>query len=121
VRRSLLAAAGILLVAIAGLAQRREQFEFGYGMREPAIRNVPYDGQFTFVRVKYETAPGGFWAGGRPSWVHGYPIAEQNLMRIMNDISLLGAHSDDVNVLTLDDPELGAIRSPTSSRSAGGR
>ena len=106
-RRPLLTAAGILLVAIAGLAQRREQFEFGYGMREPAIRNVPYDGQFTFVRVKYETAPGGFWAGGRPSWVHGYPIAEQNLMRIMNDISLLGAHSDDVNVLTLDDPELG--------------
>ena len=107
-RRSLLTAAGLLVVAVAALAQRRDPFDYyGFSGREPAIHNVPYDGQFTFVRVKYETAPGGFWAGGRPSWVHGYPIAEQNLMRIMNDISFLGAHSDEVNVLTLDDPELG--------------
>jgi hypothetical protein len=56
--------------------------------------------------VKYETAPGGYWAGGRPSWVHGFPLAEENLMRIMNDISLFGGRTDDVNVLTLDDPEL---------------
>ena len=72
----------------------------------PPIHNVPYDGQFTFVRVKYDTAPGGYWAGGRPSWVHGYPIAEENLMRIMNDISFFNARTDEVNVLTLDDPEL---------------
>ena len=99
------AAAGVVLAAIALGAQGREFFDFGYG-RNPTIRNVPYDGQFTFVRIKYETAPGGFWAGGRPSWVHGYPIAEQNLMKIMNDISFLGARSDEVNVLTLDDPDL---------------
>ena len=93
-------------MAITALAQRRDDFDFGFGGRVPAIHNVPYDGQFTFVRIKYETAPGGFWAGGRPSWVHGYPIAEQNLMKIMNDISFLGARSDEVNVLTLDDPDL---------------
>src|SRR3989442_779821 len=63
-------------------------------------------GQFTFVRIKYETAPGGYWAGGRPSWVHGFPIAEQNLMRIMSDLSYLNPRFNDVNVLTLDDPEL---------------
>ena len=39
-----------------------------------------------------QPAPGGNWAGGRPSWVHGYPLAEQNLMRIMKEISLLDAH-----------------------------
>jgi hypothetical protein len=72
----------------------------------PRVRNVPYDGRFTFVRVKYTPAPGGYWAGGLPSWVHGYPLAEQNLMRIMNEISHLGAHGHDVNVLTLDDPEI---------------
>ena len=104
-RRWLAAAAGVVVAAIALGAQGREFFDFGYG-RNPTIRNVPYDGQFTFVRIKYETAPGGFWAGGRPSWVHGYPIAEQNLMKIMNDISFLGARSDEVNVLTLDDPDL---------------
>ena len=35
--------------------------------------NVPYDGRFTFVRVSYETAPGGYWWRGQPSWAHGYP------------------------------------------------
>jgi len=106
VRRSLVAATGVLLAAMALAAQSREFFDYGYG-RTPTIHNIPYDGRFTFVRIKYETAPGGYWAGGRPSWVHGYPIAEQNLMRIMNDISFLGAHDDEVNVLTLDDPDLG--------------
>jgi Domain of unknown function (DUF4159) len=106
-RRRALLALVIVCVAAAALAQRRfDDFGFsGYG-RVPAIHNIPYDGRFTFVRVKYETAPGGYWAGGRPSWVHGFPIAEQNLMRIMTDMSYLGPHVEDINVLTLDDPEL---------------
>jgi hypothetical protein len=108
-RRSLIAGALVLCVAAAALAQRRFDGGFGgfggYG-RVPAIHNVPYDGQFTFVRVKYETAPGGTWAGRRPSWVHGYPLAEENLMRIMNDLSFFNARTDDVNVRTLEDPEL---------------
>jgi len=90
--------------ATAAFAQR-EFFGYGYG-RVPAIHNIAYDGQFAFVRIKYETAPGGYWAGGRPSWVHGYPIAEQNLMRIMTDMTYLAPHVDDINVLTLDDPEI---------------
>jgi hypothetical protein len=103
--RVLLAGAIALALAAAALAQRRFFDGEGYGP-EPAIHNVPYDGQFTFVRVKYDTAPGGYWAGGRPSWVHGYPIAEEHLMKIMNDISYLRVRTDDANVLTLDDPEL---------------
>ena len=56
-RRTVLVIAGLVLcVTAAALAQRREFF--GYG-RTPEIHNVPYDGQFTFVRIKYETAPGG--------------------------------------------------------------
>src|SRR5262249_35431012 len=56
--------------------------------------------------VTYETAPGGYWAGGRPSWSHGYPLAETNLMKIMNEVSFLGAHDEAINTLALDDPEL---------------
>ena len=100
-----IAGAVVICAATAALAQRQFRDEFGFGSA-PVIHNVPYDGQFTFVRVKYETAPGGYWAGGRPSWVHGFPLAEENLMRIMNDISLFGGRTEDVNVLTLDDPEL---------------
>jgi hypothetical protein len=107
VRRFVLAVL-MLTIAAAALAQRRDDFfggGYGWG-RVPPIANVPYDGRFTFVRVKYETAPGGYWAGGRPSWVHGFPIAEQNLMRIMTDMTYLNPHVDDINVLTLDDPQL---------------
>jgi len=68
--------------------------------------NIGYDGRFTFVRVKYTTAPGGFWYSGWPAWGHGYPIAEENLMNIMNEVSYLGPHIDDVNTIALDDPEL---------------
>ncbi|MQA31826.1 MAG: DUF4159 domain-containing protein [Luteitalea sp.] len=100
-RPVLLALVAVLCLVGVAAAQRR----FFYGWDE-TVRSAPYDGRFTFARVRYRPAPGGTWAGGRPSWVHGYPLAEQNLMRIMNEISLLDAHLDDINVVTLDDPEL---------------
>lgn len=75
--------------------------------RDPDVRNVPYDGQFTFARLKYTTAPGGYWYQGIPSWAHGYPLSEDNLMRIMNEITFLGARVDGFNVFSLDDNELG--------------
>src|SRR5438270_918604 len=99
--------AGIVAVVAAAAAASPGQRFFGGGYgRAPAIHNVAYDGRFTFVRVKYETAPGGYWAGGRPSWSHGYPPSEWNLMKIMNEVSYLGGRDDETNVLTLDDPEL---------------
>jgi hypothetical protein len=97
-------AATLLLCSTLALAQRRR---FG-GFEEYAAPrpNIPYDGRFTFVRVNYEPAPGGYWYRGIPSWAHGFPLAERNLMKIMNDISLLGAHDEEVNTLSLDDPAI---------------
>ncbi len=95
----------VICLAATALAQRR-----GLGGRFGAFRtlpNSPYDGRFTFVRVNYTTLPGGYWYQGLPAWAHGYPLAERNLMRIMNEISYLGARVEEINSLTLDDPELG--------------
>ena len=80
--RVLTAASVVLLMAVAALAQ------FG-GPRGPfhEYPNIPYDGQFTFVRLKYTHGPGGNWYGGWPAWGHGYPLSEQNLMRIMQEVS----------------------------------
>ena len=99
--RALAGAAAGVVIAASAFAQ------FG-GPRGPFRErpNIPYDGRFTFVRLKYTTAPGGYWYGGWPAWGHGYPISEQNLMNIMNEVSYLSPHVDDVNVLTLDDPDL---------------
>ena len=68
--------------------------------------NVPYDGRFTFVRVKYQTAPNGYWYGGWPAWGHGYPLAERNLMSIMRDVTNLDLHAEDINTMAFDDPLL---------------
>ena len=105
--RVLTAGSLILLTAVAALAQ------FG-GPRGPfhEYPNIPYDGQFTFVRLKYTHGPGGNWYGGWPAWAHGYPLAEQNLMRIMQEVSYINPHVDEINALTLDDP--GAV--PLSAR-----
>jgi Domain of unknown function (DUF4159) len=106
-RRGLPAVIAILVLAsLTAFAQRDRGF---FGGRFPPFHpnpNVAYDSRFTFVRLKYETAPGGYWWRGLPSWAHGYPLAEQNLMRIMKEVSLLDAHDEAINTLTLDDPEL---------------
>jgi hypothetical protein len=106
-----IACAALAGLTATALAQRGGFGGFGgYGGQRGRLHilpNIPYDGRFTFVRVNYETAPGGYWAGGRPSWAHGYPLAEENLMKIMNEVSFLGAHDEAINTLALDDPQLG--------------
>ena len=100
-----LAVVVILSITVSALGQ---DFRFGGGGqrgRFHVMPNVPYDGRFTFVRINYETAPGGYWYRGLPAWAHGYPLAEQNLMKIMNEVSFLNAH-EEITTLALDDPDL---------------
>jgi Domain of unknown function (DUF4159) len=110
-RQRLLAVVVILIVALsaAAMAQRRGR-GFGGSTGSRTLRgqlpNAPYDGRFTFVRINYETAPGGFWYRGLPAWSHGYPVSEENLMKIMNEVSYLGADDAHFNTLALDDPEI---------------
>jgi hypothetical protein len=100
-RSLLLSVVLTLALAVTALAQ------YG-GPRGPfhEYPNVPYDGRFTFVRIKYQTAPRGYWYGGWPAWGHGYPLSEQNLMRIVNDVTNQGPHVEDVNFVAFDDPLL---------------
>jgi hypothetical protein len=102
-RRIVASIAMLLALCSVALAQRR-----GFGGRFVPYTippNQTYDGRFAFVRVKYETAPGGYWWRGQPSWAHGYPTAEANLIQIMKNVSSLDAH-DEIDTITLDDPEL---------------
>jgi hypothetical protein len=96
----------LLVAALSAAVLAQRDFFFGGGRYQFRVApNVPYDGRFAFVRVKYETAPGGYWWRGQPSWSHGYPLAEQNLMKIMNEVSFLNAH-EEITTLALDDPEI---------------
>ncbi len=96
----------VLLVGLAGAALAQRRFFGRQRAREVDVVNQPYDGRFTFARVKYQTAPGGFWYQGLPSWAHGYPMSEDNLMRIMNEVSSLDGRTDAYNVYGFDDPEV---------------
>jgi hypothetical protein len=98
-------AALVCLTTIAFAQRRGGVFGGPYGSFR-ALPNRAYDGRFTFVRINYTTAPGGYWWRGQPAWSHGYPLAERNLMKIMNEVSYLDAHDEEINTLALDDPEI---------------
>jgi hypothetical protein len=86
---------------------RRGRFfgDFGPG-REPEVKNVPYDGRFTFARLRFTTGPGGYYYRGLPAWAHGYNHAETNLTKILNALTTLNPRLDGFNVLAADDPQL---------------
>ena len=77
---------------IAG-AQRRRGFGQYFGGPDelyapPAYHgNVPYDGRFTFARIMYR----GFehFTQEGPGWSHDYPDAEENLTKILRDVTAI--------------------------------
>lgn len=98
-----------MCVALASLSTpaAAQRFRgFSTPLPEPETRMTPYDGRFVFARLKYTTAPGGFYYRGLPAWAHGYPHAENNLMRIVGEVSAVKLRVDASNVLALDDPQL---------------
>ena len=90
-RTLLITGAALLTVSALGTAQRWRRFEV-----EP---NVPYDGRFTFARIRYTVH-------GRSGWEFDYPQMERNLMTLLGEITTIDAHREGSNVHTLDDPAL---------------
>jgi hypothetical protein len=108
-RRLLVIAAGVLsLLTSSLLVAQSRRFGGLDALRGPTAveKNAPYDGRFTFVRLTYTTGEGGYWYRGQPAWSHGYPTAERNMMRILDAVSSLHPHVEEINTLSLEDPEL---------------
>jgi hypothetical protein len=104
-RRTLRYAVVLALVALSvtvGAQGRRfdnERAQFG--------DNVPYNGQFTFVRIRYTPLNELEGFGRRDlKWDHDYPRAERNFTKILSEITLIDPYLGGGNILTLDDPEL---------------
>jgi hypothetical protein len=92
----------ILVLALAGLGAAA-------AAHPPAqLENAPYDGRFTFVRLRFATSMdlSSFRVGREPWWAHDYPRAERNLMQILEAITELRPYMGGGNVLAADDPEL---------------
>ena len=89
----------------SALAQRRGFGGYGGRNRREAIQpNPPYDGRFSFVRLRYGPDYG-FVSQGLP-WSHDYPTGEQHFMKILNELSYLNPHVDETSILPLDSPDL---------------
>jgi hypothetical protein len=85
-----------LLAALSVGAVVAQPQRFGRARIEP---NAPYDGRFTFVRLRYTVHT-------RSGWEFDYPAMERNFMTILNDLSTVRPHVRESNVLAMDDPEL---------------
>lgn len=91
-RTSALLVALLLVLAPAAWSQRGRFSQYV----EP---NVPYDGRFTFARIRYTQ-------GYRLAWNVDYPRMERNLLVILDDLASMTLNREHTNVYTLDDPEL---------------
>lgn len=101
----LLVGVGCVVALTTTSAQRR------YGGGLPAEtqsfgNNPKYDGTFRFARLVYDCFGRCYYYYGLPSWEHGYPESERNLMQIVNALSSLHPHTSDSETLRMDDPEL---------------
>jgi hypothetical protein len=100
--------AGAFAVAALLLADTSAQEQGGFGASrgqiEAVVPNAPYDGRFTFVRLRY--GPSTEYVSRRIPWSHDYPTGERHFMKIMNELTCLNPHIEETDIIGFDDPEL---------------
>lgn len=103
-------AQGLLLVlAIAGGSLLAAQ---GFGRCNgcaalEAPPNPPYDGRFTYARIKFNMFGAEFGSRFRDiKWGHDYPEADQHFPLIVQEVTTTHVRTDGSVILALDDPAL---------------
>ena len=87
--------AGLVLAVLAVLPiVATAQVRFGFGFR---YRNAPYDGRVALMRARYQDHPG---------WSYDYPAMENNLARVLHDITSIRPNLEAADIVDLDDPQL---------------
>ncbi|HSG00896.1 MAG TPA: DUF4159 domain-containing protein, partial [Vicinamibacterales bacterium] len=84
--------------ALAGVVSAQR----GRSLFAAAYENVPYNGRFTFSRIRY----GGRGFRGGSSWAHDYPRADEHLSMLMESLTSLNPNLERTNVFDLEDPEI---------------
>jgi hypothetical protein len=99
------AAVVVALLALGAAGAFAQVFGGGrLGRYVPVAPNTPYDGRFTFIRLRY--GPPTPFVGQQIPWSHDYPLGEQHFMRIMDELTYLHPHVQETNIVGLDDEEL---------------
>jgi hypothetical protein len=91
-----IALALLLVLPLSAAGQRGGGLSGFFRVGYPTL---PYDGQFTLVRLRYLETRGSGWRAD-------YPTMEQNLSTMLKALTSISVHTDGSNVHLLDDPEL---------------
>ncbi len=77
------------------------------GPQDYDLPHYPYDGRFTFARIRFSSGGrGGFGRGRGPLWAHDYPRGERNFLKILTEVTNTWAQLEGSNIFAFDDPEL---------------
>ncbi len=99
-----------LLFALAGAfvpAPAHAQFGGGRNRQvQEFAANTPYDGRFTFVRIRYNLPDYGGGFRQDIKWGHDYPRGERHFTKIVSELSTIRVRTSVSNIFSLDDPEL---------------
>jgi hypothetical protein len=68
--------------------------------------NVPYDGRYTYARIRYSPPEFGYGYRRDVKWDHDYPRSDRHFPKIIQEITSIGTRTEVSNIFTLDDPEL---------------
>jgi hypothetical protein len=104
--RAALALAAAAALGLASIAMAQRGFDMRSNQEPYTIDNVPYDGRFTFARIRFEPLSEGYRGRRDLKWDHDFPRAERNFMKILSEVSDVRPYMDGGNVFALDDPEL---------------
>jgi hypothetical protein len=75
-----------------------------FGRGQPVFPNPDYDGQFTFVRLRYGPPVAEVYQS--IPWSHDYPTGERNFMRMLNEVTYLRPKTDETSIIGLDQADL---------------
>lgn len=71
----------------------------------PVYPNPDYNGQFTFVRLRY--GPPTAMVSQRIPWSHDYPEGERHFMQMIDELTYIKPRLGQTSILALDDVTLG--------------
>jgi len=100
---TLLRAMAVIAMAAVSLAQT-----FDAGPPDVPYENAPYNGKYTFARLKFrpsEWGPGRYEWGLDLKWNHDYPRADQHFMKILQETTTIDPNLESV-IVGLDEPAL---------------
>jgi len=72
------------------------------------LYQVPYNGRFTFTRIRYGSGGSGrgFGWGWGSAWNHDYPAADRNMQSILQEYTGIEPNTEGSNVVDLEDPRI---------------